>query len=254
MQVIPVIDLMRGLVVRGMGGQRDQYRPIESMLTDDPRPESVARALATNGFRPTYVADLDAIEQGDATHAWQPAWSTYEALIRAGLDPWIDAGLTNAEQARRIGDFEVDGRGISGVVAGLESLCGPQSLADMCALLGTERLIFSLDLKAGIPLIGAPAWKGLSALQIAAIALRVGVRRMIVLDLAAVGMGLGAGTQSLCRDLRSIDSQLQIIAGGGVRGPEDLCSLAKAGCDAALVASALHDGRLDARECARATR
>jgi uncharacterized protein related to proFAR isomerase len=35
-----------------------------------------------------------------------------------------------------------------------------------------------------------------------------------------------------------------------VRALEDLRSLAAAGCDAALVASALHNGRLDAKECA----
>jgi phosphoribosylformimino-5-aminoimidazole carboxamide ribotide isomerase len=69
---------------------------------------------------------------------------------------------------------------------------------------------------------------------------------MIVLDLAQVGMGQGVGTQCLCRTLRCLAPELQIVAGGGVRGPDDLDSLERAGCDAALVASALHDGRLSA--------
>jgi phosphoribosylformimino-5-aminoimidazole carboxamide ribotide isomerase len=45
---------------------------------------------------------------------------------------------------------------------------------------------------------------------------------------------------------------LEIISGGGVRGPRDLQALAAAGADAALVASALHDGRLSAAQCAAA--
>jgi hypothetical protein len=43
---------------------------------------------------------------------------------------------------------------------------------------------------------------------------------------------------------------LQIVAGGGVRSAADLRSLSAAGCDAALVASALHDGRLTIHDCA----
>ena len=96
------------------------------------------------------------------------------------------------------------------------------------------------------------SWHGAPTdLKYQVIALRAGVQRMVVLDLAAVGMGGGAGTERLCRTLRCSYPQLQIIAGGGVRGPADLVSLERAGCDAALVASALHDGRLDARQCAR---
>jgi phosphoribosylformimino-5-aminoimidazole carboxamide ribotide isomerase len=43
-----------------------------------------------------------------------------------------------------------------------------------------------------------------------------------------------------------------LFAGGGVRGPDDLARLADAGCDGALVATALHDGLLGAHEIARA--
>jgi phosphoribosylformimino-5-aminoimidazole carboxamide ribotide isomerase len=259
-QVIPVIDLMQGRVVRGVGGRRSEYRPIHSLLSPNAEPASVARGLASAGFRETYVADLDAIEnKGDGSHLSENkdsrplcSWSIYAELMRAGLDLWIDAGLKNALQARELARFAVDGRPVGAVVAGLESLASPTALEEMCALLGSERLIFSLDMKSGVPLAGAAAWKGLQPEQIAAIALRAGVRRMIVLDLAAVGMGAGAGSEPLCRALRCRYPQLQIIAGGGVRGAADLVSLERAGCDAALVASALHDGRLDARQCAAA--
>jgi phosphoribosylformimino-5-aminoimidazole carboxamide ribotide isomerase len=261
-QVIPVIDLMDGLVVRGVGGRRNEYRPIQSLLSADARPSSVARALVAAGFRETYVADLDAITKGDGSHFLSQSaaekdsrplfsWAIYEELLGAGLELWVDAGLSTAEQAREMAQFQVDGRRIAGVVAGLESLEDPAALAEMCSLVGPDRLIFSLDLKFGVPLAGSLAWKDLSAEQIAAIVVRAGVRRMIVLDLASVGMGAGVGTEPLCRSLRCRYPDLQIIAGGGVRGPADLLSLEKAGCDAALVASALHDGRLDARECAQ---
>ena len=46
------------------------------------------------------------------------------------------------------------------------------------------------------------------------------------------------------RRVRRAVPDVALLAGGGVRGPEDLQRLADAGCDGALVATALHDGRL----------
>jgi phosphoribosylformimino-5-aminoimidazole carboxamide ribotide isomerase len=252
-QVIPVLDLMGGQVVRGVGGRRDEYRPIRSALCDNAQPASVGQALVGLGFRQAYVADLGAIENQIKGVGRQdsrpPEWPIYEELMRLGLDLTIDAGLRDAQQARAMADYRVDGRPIAGIVAGLESLAQPAALAEMCEVVGPRRLVFSLDLKRGVPLASA-AWNGLGAEQIAAIALRAGVRRMIVLDLANVGMGEGVATLALCRTLRCLAPELQIISGGGVRGPDDLVALSRAGCDAALVASALHDGRISAAECA----
>jgi phosphoribosylformimino-5-aminoimidazole carboxamide ribotide isomerase len=244
MRVLPVIDLKRGEVVRGVGGRRDEYRAISSRLCADARPSSVARAFVEAGFRAVYVADLDAIAGA------KPAWTDYEAIIEQGLNLSVDAGISTAAGAGPLLEFAARQPGLSGIVAGLESIAGPEELERLCAELGPSRLIFSLDLKAGRPLVRGAAWPGLTAEQIATCAIRHGVRRIIVLDLAAVGMGGGAGTEPLCRLLRCRDPQLELIAGGGVRGPNDLQSLAVAGCDAALVASALHDGRLDPQACA----
>jgi phosphoribosylformimino-5-aminoimidazole carboxamide ribotide isomerase len=57
------------------------------------------------------------------------------------------------------------------------------------------------------------------------------------------------GTEPLCRALRALDAGLEITVGGGVRSAADLEVLARAGADAALVATALHDGRLTAVQC-----
>jgi phosphoribosylformimino-5-aminoimidazole carboxamide ribotide isomerase len=240
MRVIPVVDLKGGLVVRGVAGRRAEYRPVESVLASDPRPQTVAQAFAGAGFREAYVADLDAIG------GVPPARETYSQLAACGLSLIVDAGLSSVEQAHALAGY-LDSLGAAhAIVAGLESLPDPATLAAMVRAVGPRRLVFSLDMKSGRPLNTAPAWRELSPRQIAVTALRAGVRRLIVLDLAAVGVNQGVGTQPLCRQLRCLDATLEIIAGGGVRGPQDLESLAAAGCDAALVASALHDGRIAA--------
>ncbi|HXT58936.1 MAG TPA: HisA/HisF-related TIM barrel protein [Pirellulales bacterium] len=239
MQILPVIDLMGGLVVRGVGGRRHEYRPIESRLCSGAKPGAVARALREQfAIDEIYVAELDAIAGAE------PAWDILRELAGCGLSLRVDAGITTLERARRLAEFRADGKPLSAVIAGLESLASPDALKEMLAAVGPERLVFSLDLKAEVPLVAASAWRGLDAFRIASAALKLGVRRLIVLDLARVGMSAGAGTEGICRRLRQLDSGVEIVAGGGVRGVEDLESLAAAGCDGVLIASALHDGRL----------
>src|SRR5947207_1285495 len=88
MRIVPVIDLMHGQVVRGVAGNRSEYRPIESQIASDAEPATIARSLVERfGFKIVYVADLDAIQGGSPNlHAW-------EEISRAGLLLWIDAGL-----------------------------------------------------------------------------------------------------------------------------------------------------------------
>jgi phosphoribosylformimino-5-aminoimidazole carboxamide ribotide isomerase len=229
MQIIPVIDLMQGVVVRGVAGRRDAYRPIVSKLTNDPSPACVARAFRRLGFEAVYVADLDAITGGAVQT------SAMQAIADAGLRMWVDAG--NAE----LGDWF--GSPHAGVV-GSETLTSPENLSAALRRFGPDRTIFSLDLKQQVPLTACAKWQTLSAMEIAEQAIALGVQKMIVLDLARVGVGQGVGTENVCRAIRQRAPQLQILAGGGVRGQADLNRLAAAGCDGALVASALHDGQL----------
>jgi phosphoribosylformimino-5-aminoimidazole carboxamide ribotide isomerase len=245
MRVIPVIDLMGGLVVRGVGGQRHLYRPIQSILAERPLPADIGRAFVRDlNLHEVYVADLDAIAGGE------PAWQTYRELAECGLELWVDAGIGTAEQAQRLSNFSAAGRELAGVIVGLESIEGPLALEQVLEIAGPGRVVFSLDLKAGAPLARWPAWQAGDPRQVAAEVIDRGVPRMIVLDLAGVGMDAGVAALALCRQLRQKYPQLELISGGGVRGRQDLQALTEAGCNAALVASALHDGRLTAGDLA----
>jgi phosphoribosylformimino-5-aminoimidazole carboxamide ribotide isomerase len=105
-----------------------------------------------------------------------------------------------------------------------------------------------LDLAAGQALSRlawhAQADRAHQPLEIARSVVQMGIERLIVLDLADVGENRGPRTLDLCRTVRAEYRNIELVAGGGVRGLDDLRAMADAGCDAALVASALHDGRL----------
>jgi phosphoribosylformimino-5-aminoimidazole carboxamide ribotide isomerase len=237
MRILPVLDVMDGEVVRGVAGRRGEYRPIRSSLTHTSEPVTVARAFRDHfGLTTLYLADLDAILGGE------PAWELYHALRTEGFDLWVDAGVTTAPRAEAVA-----GTGVDGVVLGLETIAGPEVLAAACEMLGGW-VIFSLDLRGGEPLGQLQGWRHRDPWSIACGAVACGVRRLLVLDLASVGMGAGLGTELLCARLAAAYPVVELYAGGGVRGLQDLQSLRECGIRAALVASALHDGRLTRAE------
>jgi len=242
MLIVPVLDLLRGTIVRGIAGRRHEYQPVESCLTRDAAPRTVGQAMAGFGLSQVYVADLDAIAGAE------PAWQIYDDLASCGLQLWIDAGVSDARRAGRLHGYALNSTAVTGIVVGLESLADPAALAETFRILAGPLLIFSLDLKDGQPLAAA-GWGNLGAEAIAQAAIDAGARRLIVLDLAQVGIGRGVGTLDLCRRLLVGRPELELIAGGGIRGPADLAELAAIGCWGALVASALHDGRLSAADC-----
>ena len=94
---------------------------------------------------------------------------------------------------------------------------------------------------------------GESAPLIAARAANAGAGVVIVLDLARVGTSAGLDFDLIAR-IRAAVPDLSLLAGGGVRGHDDLAHLADCGCDGALVATAVHDGRIGAAEIAAARR
>jgi phosphoribosylformimino-5-aminoimidazole carboxamide ribotide isomerase len=125
---------------------------------------------------------------------------------------------------------------------GLESL--PDDVGYIDSIKWDPLTVLSLDLIHGKPLTQVRDWTEFSAEQLADRFMAQSVRSMIVLDLAGVGVGQGVPTLDLCRRLRAKYPKLELVSGGGVRGVDDLKALRDAGCDAALVASALHDGRI----------
>jgi phosphoribosylformimino-5-aminoimidazole carboxamide ribotide isomerase len=233
MRVIPVIDLKGGVVVHGIAGRRDEYRPVVSRLTSSCDPVDVARAFRDRlGLSELYLADLDAIAGAE------PAWAVYAAIRRSGCRLWVDAGLREDSQAEALA-----GAGVERIIAGLETIAGPEVLHCLRQTLA-ERLAFSLDLKHGTPLGNRAAWGTADAEAIVRRAVEAGVRSVIVLDLARVGVSGGTGTEELCRRLAGHWSRLELVAGGGVRHRDDLARLRACGVHAVLAASALHAGRL----------
>lgn len=240
MRVIPVLDLRGGRAVHARGGARDAYAPVASRLCEAAG-DAVALARAYRdalGIGELYVADLDAIAGG------APQRALVRALAGEGSALWLDGGIADAEAAARAVED-----GASRVVVGLETLRGFGDLAAIVRAAGARRVIFSLDLRAGVPVVAPNAEPLRTPVEAAERAVAAGAVALLVLDLARVGSGAGVD-DALARALRRRFPEVELAVGGGVSGAPELARLADAGCDAVLVGSALHDGRLGPRELA----
>ena len=220
-RLIPVIDLRRGQVVRARAGERDAYAPIDTPLARGSRPTDIARGLLDAvGSDCLYVADLDAIMDGT-----EPDRASLEAVARAcpGVRLWVDAGFSDFSAVERFTRL-----GLGRPVIGSES----QRDAGLVRALG-NRAVLSLDTR-GAERLGpdalheeAGSWP----------------EDVIVMTLARVGTGTGPDLSGMSRAV-ALGQHRRIYAAGGVRGPEDVAALAQVGAAGALVASAIHDGRL----------
>ena len=235
---MPVIDLRHGQVMRGVAGRRDEYQPIESRYASDARPGTIAMVYAqTFGFTDCYVADLEAICEGRVEVA------CLEAIAVQGLDIWLDAGIGDVPQLHACMQALHEWQPRRWVV-GLESLVSWDALSQLLEAIGPDRFVFSLDLKHGEPLSVRYDFRGLTPVEIAQRAHDLGVRSMLLLDLAAVGEGEGSTTEALLKQLSTELPQVQWLAGGGMDSPQAVEELVELGANRVLVASALHDGRI----------
>jgi len=226
MEIIPVIDLKGGVVVRARMGQRDQYRPIETPLSATSDPVDVVRGLlSVSAFRTLYVADLDAIERkGDARTALARVKSAFPQL-----DVWVDNGLAGADAARAFLDAGAD-----------HLVLGSEAQADHLlveSLRDDPRVVLSLDFR-GDTFIGPPSLLATPDIW---------PRRVIVMTLARVGSAAGPDLARLAA-IHKISGGRRVYAAGGLRHAGDLHELRNAGIAGVLVASALHDGRLTAAD------
>lgn len=226
MEIIPVIDVLGGLVVRAQRGERSNYLPIRSLLCNSSALEDIAHALLElYPFKSLYIADLDNI-QGLGSNMDKVA--TLRQRF-PHIEFCLDAGVTHPQQLaaiRHLGMTCVIGSERLNTLQQLQQLHNEDNTAVLSLDFGKQGLL-------GPPkLLGNPAfWP----------------QRLICMSLAKVGSYEGADIEMLS-DLLQLAGQRQVYAAGGIRDINDLQHLASLGVSGALVASALHDGKITAQQ------
>jgi phosphoribosylformimino-5-aminoimidazole carboxamide ribotide isomerase len=253
MHIISVLDIAGGIAVHAQAGDRSGYAPLESELAPGRigDPIAVLRAFHANlGIHQCYVADLDAIQGGAVQRSLIRELAAFHTGFAGVL--LVDAGTYLPE-----GALEVLSCGASEIVVGLETLRAFSDLDAIVRLVGQSRVVFSLDLHLGNPILHSALQDARGAapdpLSLAEQAAGSGVGAILLLDLGRVGTGCGADL-GLLDTLRRRLPSIRLLAGGGVLTRLDLERMRDTGCDGALVASALHTGRVTAADIAAVSR
>lgn len=233
MDIIPVIDIRDGIVVHAKGGDRANYKPLTSLLTSSVIPEDViGDLLAWYPFQQLYIADLDAIEKGN--HHPQ----RYKNILAEfpQLNIWLDAGVGGME------DYACySGSSRLFLVLGSETL-RDISLLEKSASDIEKQPILSLDKKSG-QLLGHEAIRES----------RYWTDRCIAMSLDNIGANQGPDFEWL-KLLMEAKLSVGWYAAGGVRSEEDLEQLSEMRVAGALIASALHTGKLSKSAIERLSR
>ena len=232
MRLIPVIDLKAGLVVHAVKGERENYRPLQSILCDSPEPGEVARSFRDKlGLTEIYIADLDAI-QGTGNHE-----QIISSLVsQEEMQVLLDAGAGDPQAVHSLLEL-----GVKKVIIGAETLSNLDNLRVLHSGIPPSQLIFSLDMQSGQILSRCSDLAELSPLKVLELLQFAGWHEVILLDLARVGTGNGIDHTLVSEALR-LFPEMELIVGGGISQTSELDWLQAVGVSGVLVASALHTG------------
>ena len=230
MKVVPVIDVLDGIAVHAIRGEREKYGPLKSVLCKSADPVDVAKAFKNMGFSELYMADLDAILR----KRFNP-----KVLRRikdeTDLAIMVDAGINTIERARMILEA-----GASTIVVGTETLRNLHFIEEALKIFGAEKVVISIDIVENEILSISESIKTCSPALFAEALKKMGVAKVIILDLKRVGSEQGPNL-ALVKEVVE-RTNFEVLAGGGIRNVADLEALREIGVSKALVATALHKG------------
>jgi phosphoribosylformimino-5-aminoimidazole carboxamide ribotide isomerase len=232
MQIIPVIDLLNGVVVHAKRGDRSAYAPIQSALTDSCQPHDISQALLElYPFNTLYIADIDAI-----TSAGNNA-DVIETLASAhpNITFWVDNGVCN-----------VNARILYAPQANIRAVLGSENIVNLqdyraISYAINSRHVLSLD-KLDNTQLGAPE------LHNTGLYWPIDVICMTLNDVGSHAGPDVARMQALQQLNLARKKPANLFAAGGVRNTADLLALKQLGVTGALVASALHNKEITAQQ------
>lgn len=234
LHIIPVIDLMNGIVVHAKKGERSQYQPIASSLIKSSNPLDIVKAfMDIYPFNILYIADLNAIQEIENTG------STHISIINNIKDAfpeltlWVDAGINNKSKAET------------------------WSACSATAVLGSESFQTVEQYQSNVQSLNRPFVLSLDFLPQGYLGPEALIRdsqfwpeETIVMTLTKVGSNTGVDIPIVKQILAKANNHA-IYAAGGVRDLDDLCELKQLGIKGALLASALHHQQISTNDLHR---
>ena len=225
MQIVPVLDLSKGLVVHAKKGDRENYQPISSRLCSSAKPIEIVNLLFDlHSFKSLYIADLDALQkQGENTEIIESICNQYPEI-----EIWLDTGtnlIKHYLESLNLNSLRL--------ILSTESIESISSFASIIDTYPTHNFLLSIDYRSsnilGLNILDQPD--------------PIFPADILVLNLDNVGSNQGIAIPPQINQ-QSLFNSHKLFYGGGIRNNKDLLKLKKIGFSGALISSALHSGEI----------
>ena len=229
MEVIPAIDIRGGRCVRLYQGDYDR----ETVFSDSP--VDMALRWADMGARRLHVVDLDAARSGRQDNL------AVVGEIAAAVDTPVQTGggIRGPDAARAAVDAGVDR-----VIIGTAAVEEPEMLRSVCAGLGPDRVVVSIDARDGYA--ATRGWTETSRRPVSDVVADVratGVRRIVYTDISRDGTQTEPNFAAIEALVGS--ACMGVLVAGGVASMEHLDTLSGIGVEGAIIGTAAYTGRID---------
>ena len=232
MRLIPAIDIIEGKCVRLSQGDYNSVKVYNS------NPLDVAMEFEANGIEYLHVVDLDGAKSKHIVN-----YKVLESICtKTNLKVDFGGGLKSAE------DFKIAFEsGANQVTGGSIALKQPTVFKAYLEQYGRDKIILGADCKNRK--IATSGWLETSELDVLEFIKQYeeqGIKYVICTDIAKDGMLQGTSNE-LYQEIMS-QSDVKLIASGGVSDINDLIRLKELGCEGAIIGKALYENKITLKQ------
>lgn len=234
MIIYPAIDIRNGQVVRLLEGD-----PQHKTVYHD-SPVTVAEDWRALGAQWVHIVNLDGALDEAAV-----LWEILKEIKALGLKIQFGGGLRTAKAVS-----EALSAGVDRAVIGTAAVENPDFAAQLVSQHGAEHIVVALDARGGK--VATHGWQSESAwtaIELGQTLYEKGVRHALYTDISRDGMLSGvnvAATKTLASE-----TDLQVVASGGVRSIEDVAAFLDSAIAGIILGKALYEGLLDLKQALR---
>ena len=223
-RIIFVLDILNGIVVHAVRGERAKYRPVEnSRISESSDPFDM---ICIIGPSQVYIADLDHIQ------GFGDNFGVIERISRK-TNTMVDIGVKNMGDVRKCASIA------DTVIIGTET--ASLDIIERASIEFPGRINVSIDMKNGVVLT-KDRNMDVTPEELIRKLNEFDLKDIIILDLSKVGTSTGINTD-LLKEMAGI-SEHKILVGGGIKDLDEIVVLKGLGIDGALVATAVHNGKI----------
>lgn len=235
MKLYPAIDLKDGKCVRLLQGD---YNEVTVYGQD---PAQMAKKWESLGGDYLHIVDLDGAKAGKGVNE-QAICSIVNAI---GIPIEVGGGIRSMADIK----CQLD-RGVDRVILGSAAIKNKELVKEAIETFGAEKIVVGVDAKGGM--VAVEGWLEVTdttALSFCKELEKLGVQTVIYTDIAKDGMMQGPNIEETKKLVD--ETNLQIVASGGVSSLEDLKALESIGVYGAIIGKAIYTGAIQLEEAVR---